>query len=69
MSAWYAVNRLAHRGGRTEPGRRARLLSGPFADYVGTLPQRPAKGPVMVLPRVLGRDVETLISTRQIAAA
>ena len=40
MSAWYAVNRLANRGGR-----------------------------VMVLLRVLGRDVETLISTQQIAAA
>lgn len=40
MSAWYAVNRLAHQEGR-----------------------------VMLLPRVLDRDVETLIATRQIAVA
>ena len=52
-----------------QPGSRVRLLSGPFADYVGTLLQLPAKDRVMLLLRVLGRDVETLVSTRQIAPA
>jgi len=52
-----------------KPGSRVRLLSGPFADYVGTLLQLPAKDRVTLLLRVLGRDVETLVSTRQIAPA
>ena len=52
-----------------KPGRRVRLLSGPFADYVGTLLKLTAKDRVTLLLRVLGRDVETLVSTRQIAPA
>ncbi len=52
-----------------KPGRRVRLLSGPFADYVGTLLKLTAKDRVTLLLSVLGRDVETLVSTRQIAPA
>ncbi|MGF1609133.1 MAG: transcription termination/antitermination protein NusG [Kiloniellales bacterium] len=52
-----------------KPGRRVRLLSGPFADYVGTLLNRPAEDRVILLMNVLGREVETLVSTRQIAPA
>ena len=51
------------------PGHQVRLLSGPFADYVGTLLKLTAKDRVTLLLTILGRDVETSVSTRQIAPA
>ncbi len=52
-----------------KPGHQVRLLSGPFADYVGTLLKLTAKDRVTLLLSVLGRDVETLVATRQVAPA
>ncbi|MCG8522199.1 MAG: hypothetical protein MI744_08380, partial [Pseudomonadales bacterium] len=52
-----------------KPGRRTGLLSGPSADSVGVRLKGTAKGWVTLLLRVLGRNVETRVSTRQIASA
>jgi transcription elongation factor/antiterminator RfaH len=50
-------------------GDQVRLLSGPFADSVGTLVRLAGKERVGLLLNLLGREVETLISRRMIAPA
>lgn len=49
-----------------EPGRKVRLLAGPFADCIGTLLHLAARDRVALLLDVLGTQVSTLVSRRMV---
>lgn len=51
------------------PGRKVRLLAGPFADCVGTLLQLAARDRVELLLNVLGSQVSTLVSRHMVVPA
>ena len=50
-------------------GRQARLTTGPFADYIGTLVRLTDQGRVTLLLKVLGREVITMVPRGSILPA
>ena len=51
-----------------ECGQPLRLLAGPFADRIGTMLRVADKDRVALMLNLLGREVEVLVSRRQVAA-
>jgi transcriptional antiterminator RfaH len=54
---------------RLKPGQPLRLLTGPFADSMGTLLRLADKDRVELLLNLLGREVQVLVSRRDVIAA
>lgn len=52
-----------------EPGQPLRLLTGPFANSIGTLLRLAGRDRVMLLLNLLGREVQILVSRRHVIAA
>ena len=50
-------------------GDKLKILSGPFADTIGTLLNLPDRDRIAMLLSVLGRDVQVLVSRNIVAAA
>jgi transcriptional antiterminator RfaH len=48
------------------PGQRLRLLTGPFADCIGTLLRLADKDRVALLLNLLGREVQVLVARREV---
>lgn len=51
-----------------KPGQPLRLLTGPFAERIGTLLRLADKDRVALLLNLLGREVEVVVSRRQVMA-